>query len=196
MKYKVGNIYYIPEGRYSNGRDKAGMNDAIGYGSLSKVELDTDSKCNIYHFNQVLLYPDLKIWHYKKCIGEDCLDAVNSTEVTKEEIDYHISKQEEFAVRKREFELSRGINVDGETGNIVRFNPNTEAVTGKHSELISKIYNLIVDAINNEGVEELKKKNTELINENTSLTKENIRLSKENAELQDKVELIKEALKL
>jgi hypothetical protein len=26
MKYRVGNLYYIPGGRYISGKDKAGMN--------------------------------------------------------------------------------------------------------------------------------------------------------------------------
>lgn len=196
MKYRVGNLYYIPGGRYVSGRDKAGMNDVIGYGSLSKVELNDDPRCNIYHFNQVLLYPDMRIWHYQKCVGEDCLDAVNLSQITQEEEDYHNSKQEEFAVRKREFELSRGIDFDEKTGTITRFNPVAEVTMGKHAELVSKIYNLIIEAVNEEGVEELKKKNADLLIENAALTKENIKLSQVNTDLQDKLHLVKEALKL
>lgn len=196
MKYRVGNLYYIPGGRYISGKDKAGMNEVIGYGSLSKVELDEDPKRNIYHFNQILLFPDRKIWHYKKIVGEDCLDAVNTVPVTPEEEDYHNSKQEEFAIRKLEFELPRGIYVDDKTGEMTRFTPGPEAVKGKRASLISKIYNLVIEEVDEEDVEELKKKNVELANENAALTKENVKLSQEVADLQDKLHLVKEALRL
>jgi hypothetical protein len=196
MKYRKGCLYYVPGGRYINGKDKAGMNEVIGYGSLSKIEPDEDPKKTIFHFNQILLFPDRKIWHYKKIVGQDCVDSVNTVQVTQEEEDYHNSKQDEFATRKLEFELPRGIYVDDKTGEMIRFTPGPEEVKGKRATLISKIYNLIIEEIEEDDTEELKKKNTELTNENISLTKENTRLSQENADLQDKLHLVKEALKL